>query len=74
MTNAAQTEPNRGARIRAWIAEQHAAGRTVYAATPLRVTKIAPKHADLIRVSGTHCEVRRGRSWDSINWCHLSAR
>lgn len=64
---------NRGEAIHAWIKERHAEGRTVYAATPLRVIKLTPKHAAMIRVSGENCEVQMGRRWDSINWCKITA-
>ena len=64
---------NRGEAIYEWIKARHAEGRTVYAATSLRVVKLAPKHASSVRLHGEHCEVQRGKRWDSINWCRITA-
>lgn len=64
----------RGQQIKNFIDEQHAAGRTVYASTYLKTIKIAPKHADMVRVRGEHCEVQRGKHWDSINYTKITAR
>lgn len=68
-----ETKTSRGATIHEWIKARHAEGRTVYASTPLRVIKLAPKHAAMIRVSGEDCQVQMGRRWDSINWCKITA-
>lgn len=65
---------NQGRLIYNWIVAQHAKGLTVYASTAMRAIKIAPKHIDRVRVSGNHCEVMRGRHWDSINYTRISAR
>lgn len=63
-----------GTKIYNFIMQQLDAGRTVYATTYLRSIKIAPKHRAMVRLSGKHCEVQRGRSWDSINGCKITAR
>ena len=64
-----------GKTIFEWIKARHADGLTVYATTYLRSTKIAPKHADLVRLRGDHCEVLMGKQgWVSINGCRITAR
>lgn len=47
----------RGQKIHDWIVSQWAAGRTVYASTYLKTIKLAPKHAQLVRVKGEHCGI-----------------
>lgn len=64
---------SRGQEIKDWIAARHAEGRTVYAQTYLRIIKLAPKHADRLRIHGDHCEVQMGKRWDSINYCKITA-
>jgi hypothetical protein len=64
----------RGETIKAWIDARHADGLTVYATTALKSIAIAPKHAHLVRLNGSHCEVARGKKWDSINYCKITAR
>jgi len=64
---------NRGETIKKWIDARHAEGMTVYATTAWRSTKIDPKHSNLVRLNGDHCEVARGRRWDSINFCKITA-
>lgn len=64
---------SQGEKIYNWITARHAEGRTVYATTYLKSIKIAPKHADLVRLHNGHCEVARGRHWDSINFCKITA-
>ena len=63
----------RGRKIFDWIMDRLNDGLTVYASTPLRVIKIAPKHRDLVRLSGIHCEVAQGKSWVSINYTRITA-
>ncbi len=65
---------SRGQTIYNWIKARHAEGLTVYCATYLKTIAIAPKHAALVRVHGEHCEVARGKHWDSINWTKITAR
>lgn len=71
-----EQQMSRGQQIMDWIKAQHEAGRTVYATTYLKSIKIQAKHvaAGMVRVSGDHCEVQRGRSWDSINFCKITAQ
>ena len=64
---------DRGTTIFNWINEQLNAGRTVQATTYLTVTRIKPKHRDMLRVRNGHCEVQRGKHWDSINYCKITA-
>lgn len=63
-----------GKTIYDWIAARLDEGRTVYATTYLVCIKIAPKHRDCVRLSGDHCEVQRGKRWDSINGAKITAR
>lgn len=65
---------DRGTKIKEWIDARHAEGMVVYVSTHLKKIKIAPKHAKSVRVSNGHCEVARGRCWDSINFCSITAR
>ena len=66
-------QENRGQKMYAWIKAQHEAGRTVYVHTYTRTTRLAPKHAHMVRLSGNHCEMQAGKRWDSLNFCSLSA-
>ena len=70
-----QTE-TRGERIFTWITERLAEGYTVYASTAWKHTKITARVLEqgLIRLHGDHCEVSRGKHWDSINYSRLTAR
>jgi hypothetical protein len=65
-----------GDKIFNWISERVNEGRTVYATTYLRSLKIQKKHVDagMVRVRDGHCEVQRGKAWDSINLCKITAR
>ena len=63
-----------GTKIYDWVMERLDEGRTVYFTTYLRSTYIKKKHAHMIRVSGAHCEIQRGRHWDSVNGCKITAR
>lgn len=63
-----------GKSIYDWIMERLTEGRTVYIATALRITYVRPKDRWAIRLNGAHCELARGRHWDSINGCNLTAR
>lgn len=66
---------DRGEQIFNWIKAQTDEGATVYAATYLKVLKITRKNMErgLVRYRGGHCEVARGRNWDSINFCKITA-
>ena len=66
-------DANRGKRIYDWIMARLDEGYTVYASTHLVHIKITPKHRDLVRFRDGHCEVCRGRRWDSINLCRIEA-
>lgn len=65
---------DRGTEIHEWIKARHASGMIVYAATALRVIKLKPKHASMVRSRNGHCEVQMGKRWDSINYCKLTAQ
>ena len=59
----------------AWINARIAEGKTVYLSTPLRHTKISPKHMELIRVRGDKLEVLHGKKgWLNHNHSRLSAQ
>ena len=64
---------NRGKQIYDWIMARLDEGYTVYASTHLKRIEIKPKHRGLVRLNGAHCEVARGRHWDSINFCRIEA-
>lgn len=64
---------DRGKRIYEWIMERLDEGYTVYASTHLKRIEIKPKHRRLVRFRDGHCEVCRGRRWDSINLCRVEA-
>jgi len=66
----------RGETIFKWITDRHSEGMTAYATNYMHSIKIAPKHADRVRLSadGEHCEIMAGRRWDSINFCKITAR
>lgn len=56
-----------------WIVARLTEGRTVYATNYLTVIKIAPKHRETVRLRGNHVEVQRGKRWDSIIYCKITA-
>ena len=62
-----------GQKIYDWIDARLNEGRTVYATTYLRSTKLTKKNLPQIRVRGEHCEVQFGKRWDSINYCKITA-
>ncbi len=66
---------DRGEVIYNWIKERVDEGCTAYATTCLRSIKITAGTftRGLIRYRNGHCEVARGRHWDSINFCKISA-
>jgi hypothetical protein len=69
-----KNQETRGETMCAWIKERLAEGFTVYIQTPLLTMPIKPKHADLVRLHDGHCQVRRGKRWDIIDWVRVSAR
>ena len=63
-----------GQKIYNWIKERTDEGKTVYITTYTRCTKIQKKHMSYaLRVKGNHCEMVRGKHWDSINFCKITA-
>ena len=68
------SEQNRGQKIYAWIQARLTEGLTVYASTHLKTIKITPKYSELVRYHNGHCEVARGKHWDSINWTRITAQ
>ena len=64
-----------GEKIYNWIVERLNEGRTCYATTYLRSIKITKKNLDagLVRLHNGHCEIARGKQWDSINFCKITA-
>ena len=57
-----------------WMEIQWDAGKTVYVSTCTRITKIAPKHRDMVKATKTGVYVQRGRAWDCIDFCNISAQ
>ena len=57
----------------AWIKAQLGAGRDVYVSTYLRHTKYQPKHADMFKAFKNGAFVQRGKSWDCIDGCKITA-
>ena len=66
-----ETKKDRGQEIYDWIVTRINEGLTVYACTYYHATKITKSAIDrgLVRYHNGHCEIARGRSWDSINYC-----
>ena len=57
----------------AWIKAQFASGKDVYISTYLKSTRYRPKHADMFRAGKTGAYVQRGKNWDCIDFCNLTA-
>ena len=57
-----------------WIMARFDDGMTVYVASYGRIVKCRAKHRAMFRVRGDHCELQRGKRWDSINYCKITAR
>ena len=57
----------------AWIKARLAAGDDVYVSTYLRATKYQPKHADMFKAFKNGAYVQRGKSWDCIDFCKITA-
>jgi len=64
---------DRGEKMYNWIVARLDEGMTVYATTYLISLKLSKKHKAMIRYRNGHCEVQRGRRWDSINGCKITA-
>ena len=57
----------------AWIAQQTAAGRTVYLTTYTRSTAVKTKHLDMLRATKSGLLLKRGKAWDCIDGCQITA-
>lgn len=64
---------NTATRKLAFIHEHLAAGRTIYIATALKAWKLSKKHAAMVKVSGESIYLQRGKNWDCIDYCQISA-
>lgn len=72
---------NRGQKIFDWINARLAEGMTVLITTYTHQTRISPRTAkswakdglDLFKVQGESCFIARGKSWDCIDFCKISA-
>lgn len=63
-----------GKKIYDWIKARTDEGMTVYITTYTKSTSITKKHMEwALRVNGDHCEMVRGKNWDSINFCKITA-
>ncbi len=64
----------------AWIKEKIADGLTVRIQTVYRITEVSPKtyasFADigLFKMDGSNLRMRRGKSWEIIDGCRLTAQ
>jgi hypothetical protein len=56
-----------------FIQEHLAAGRNVYIQTCTRATKLSRKHAEA-KGAGNSIYLQRGKHWDCIDYCKISAR
>lgn len=70
----AAARAERAAKMLAFIIENVNAGRTVYAATALKVTKIQKKHLPQVRVHNGALEVQHGRKWIDYSYTKLTAQ
>ena len=57
-----------------WIKAQIDAGKTVYLATQLRITKITAKHLPMVRVHGEALEIQHGKRWIDYSYTKVSAQ
>ena len=60
-------------KLVAWIKARLAAGDDVYVSTYLRSTKYQPKHADMFKAFKNGAFVQRGKNWDCIDGCKITA-
>lgn len=70
----AAARADRAAKMLAFITENVNAGRTVYAATALKVTKIQKKHLAQVRVRNGALEVQHGSKWLDYSYTKLTAQ
>jgi hypothetical protein len=56
-----------------WIKAHLASSHTIQITTYLRATRYTAKHADMFRLDGNALVVQRGRHWDCIDYCKISA-
>lgn len=57
----------------AWILDRLSEGRTVYITTALRSTAFKQRHKDMLRVKGDSLYMQRGKNWDCVDYCKISA-
>ena len=57
----------------AWIKAQLAAGRIVQLTTYTKATSYDARHADMFKATKTGAYVRRGKSWDCIDFTNLQS-
>lgn len=57
----------------AWMAARIAEGRTVLITTHLRQVRLTAKHAAMIKATKTGAYVQRGKTWNCIDYCKISA-
>ena len=63
----------RARRLVAWIAEQHAAGRTVYVCTATKATGYGPKWSGMFKATRSGAFVQAGKGWNCIDYCKFTA-
>jgi hypothetical protein len=57
----------------AWIKAQLAAGRIVQLTTYTKATSYDARHADMFKATKAGAFVRRGKSWDCIDFTNLQS-
>lgn len=57
----------------AWIQTRLAEGMTVQLTTYTKATRYTAKHATMFRAARDGAYVQRGKYWDCIDGCHLTA-
>lgn len=57
----------------AFIRNHLSEGRTIYISTATRITKVSAKHADMFKATKSGAYIQRGRNWDCIDFCKISA-
>lgn len=57
----------------AWISARLSEGRKVYIQTNTRTTVCFAKHADMFKATRSGAYLQRGKKWDCIDFCKISA-
>lgn len=60
-------------RMFRFIVENLDAGNSVSVTTYTRSVNYKPKHRDMFKIAGRNVYVQRGKAWDCINLCKITA-